>query len=238
MVVLSSSEEQATAASDITDRRYQYSYYTNGDFQQDGDNKQFMFYEYLPSGLTWDSLNQMTVNAVAEGTRCKYRVLGYKSGGGGTLCYDSGFKGEFGIAIDITGANFDYFNVILSVYDDSGQQYNIGNIDSCYIVYAWGELVQLPTTPPALVDSAEAIESGINGTATETLPTVLTTVTYTTIAIDKDSAAADINYFGAGWQIVQYTFGFMYDRAASWTTYFLTAMMFVALLSYVLSKGW
>lgn len=242
MAVLSSSEDQATAASDITDKRYQYSYFTNGDFSQDGDNKQFMFYEYLPSGLSWDTLNQMTVNAVAEGTRCKYRVLGYKSGGGGSLCYDSGWNGEFGIAIDITGANFDYFNVILSVYDDSGQQYTIGNIDSCYIVYAWGELVQLPTTPPALVDGVQSIEEGINGTATVTRsPSIVTTVTvtYDTSDLpDADGVIGEVQQFGAGFQIVQYTFGWLFYSADFRIRLFIEISMSLAIISYVLSKGW
>lgn len=233
MVGLLSFGTQATAASDITDRRYQYSYFTNGDFQQDGDDKQFMFYEYLPSGLSWDTLNQMTVNAVSEGTRCNYRVFGYRSGGGGTLVYDSGDGGEFGVAIDITGANFDYFNVILSVPDGA-----VGNIDSCYIVYAWGELVQLPTTPPELIDSAAAIESGINGTATETLPQNITTVTYTTMSFSDRDIQIYSTSFGTGWQWVTVAFDRLYRHSTDRIANFIAIFLILAPVAYILTKGW
>ena len=52
----------------------------------------------------------MTCNVTAGGLRCHYRVLGYRSGGGGTLIFDSGWGGQYGQAIDIQGAGFDYYN--------------------------------------------------------------------------------------------------------------------------------
>lgn len=113
----------------------------------------------------------MVVNITAGGVRCDYRVFGYRSGGGGTLVFDSGGRGQFGQAIDITGAGFDYYNVIVSAYDDTGTQIQVGTIDSAYIIFAYGELVQLPTTPPELVEHAASIDEGINGGQVSTLPT-------------------------------------------------------------------
>lgn len=230
-----------SSAASVTDKRYQYTYFTNGDFQQDGDNKQFMFYEYLPANLSWDTLNQMTVNAVAEGTRCNYRVLGYRSGGGGTLVFDSGWLGQYGVAIDITGANFDYYNVILSLPTDFDENTpaTVGNIDSCYIIFAWGELVQLPTTPPELINGVDAIESGINGTATETLPTVVSTATFTTMVLDDPNSITNSSQqFSAGWNIIQTTFKWIYSQSDIRFTIFIAMMMTLAVVSYIFSKGW
>ena len=142
---------KSSAASELTDNRYSFTYFVNGDFVQNGLDKSLMFYEYLPSGLSWDTLNSMVANFTADGVRCEYRIFGYKSGGGGTLVFDSGGGGKYGQAIDITGANFDYFNILLSAYDKEGNQIEVGNIDSGYIVWGYGELVQLPTTPPSLL---------------------------------------------------------------------------------------
>lgn len=162
---------KSTAASELTDSRYSFTYFVNGDFVQNGLDKSLMFYEYLPSGLSWDTLNSMVANFTADGVRCEYRVFGYKSGGGGTLVFDSGGGGKYGQAIDITGAGFDYFNILLSAYDKDGNQIEVGNIDSGYIVWGYGELVQLPTTPPELVDDVDSINEGINGGEESTLPT-------------------------------------------------------------------
>lgn len=171
LVIIEQASFLKSNAASLTDNRYRYSYFTNGDFVQDGLDKHFVFYEYLPDGLSWDTLNQMVVNITADGVRCDYRVFGYRSGGGGTLVYDSGGRGQFGQAIDITGANFDYYNVIVSAYDDTGTQIQVGTIDSAYIIFAYGELVQLPTTPPELVEHAASIDDAINGGIDEQVPT-------------------------------------------------------------------
>lgn len=224
----------SSATSEITDNRYQYVYYTNGDFQTDGLHKQFMFYEYLPSGLSWDTLTQMTCNVTAGGLRCNYRVLGYRSGGGGTLIFDSGWGGQYGQAIDIQGAGFDYYNIILSCVDDTGQEVQVGNIDSAYVVFAYGELVQLPTTPPELVDGVQSIDDAINGGTEENvdsysdslpninnsdIPSSISTSTFTT-------------YFAF--------IGYIWSRLRSvgaWNAV-ITFAISCAIIGYVIYKGW
>lgn len=230
---------KSSAASEITDKRYKYTYFTDGDFQQMGLDKQLMFYEYLPDGLSWDTLQQMVANFTADGVRLEYRILGYKSGGGGTLVFDSGDKGTFGQAVDIQGANFDYYNIYLSAFDEDGVQQQVGHIDSGYIIFSWGELVQLPTTPPELVDGVQSIEEGINGTATVTRPP--SSVTVTTVRIDVDAqSAVDNAAAGAlhGFAVI----GGIWQKFTSfpWASMrgaFVAAISF-AIIGYILSKGW
>jgi hypothetical protein len=201
-----------------------------------------MFYEYLPDGLSWDTLNSMVANFTADGVRCQYRIFGYRSGGGGTLIFDSGGGGMYGQSIDITGAGFDYYNILLSAFDKDGTQIAVGNIDSGYVIFSWGELVQLPTTPPELIDGVQSIEEGINGTATVTRPpSIVTTVTVTTDDVglpDHNGVNADIMQFGAGFHIVQYTFGWLFYRSEMRLKLFVEICMGLAVVSYVLSKGW
>lgn len=170
-LTVTANSQKSSAASELTDKRYSFTYFVDGDFIQNGLDKSLMFYENLPSELSWDTLNSMVANFTADGVRLEYRIFGYKSGGGGTLVFDSGGGGKYGQAIDITGANFDYFNLLLSAYDKDGNQQQVGYIDSGYIVWGYGELVQLPTTPPELVDDVDSINEGINGGEESTLPT-------------------------------------------------------------------
>lgn len=230
---------KSSAANEITDKRYKYTYFTNGDFVQNGLDKSLTFYEYLPDDLSWDTLNSMVANFTADGVRCQYRIFGYRSGGGGTLVFDSGGGGMYGQAIDITGAGFDYYNILLSAFDTDGTQIQVGNIDSGYVIFSWGELVQLPTTPPELVDGVQSIEEGINGTATVTRPP--SSVTVTTVRIDVDAqSAVDNAAAGAlhGFAVI----GGIWQKFTSfpWASMrgaFAAAISF-AIIGYILSKGW
>lgn len=231
---------KSKAASEITDKRYRYTYFTDGDFRQDGLDKSLMFYEYLPNELSWDTLNSMVANFTADGVRCKYRIFGYKSGGGGTLVFDSGGGGTYGQAIDITGAGFDYYNILLSAFDDDGNQIAVGNIDSGYVIFSWGELVQLPTTPPELVDGVQSIEEGINGTVTVTrAPSSVTTVPTSTVDINADDAAEDIMTAApSGFVLISHIFSWFITETPLQVQAAMYAFLALALIGFILEKGW
>lgn len=231
---------RSNAASEITDKRYQYTYFTDGDFRTDGLDKSLMFYEYLPSGLSWDTLSGMVANFTADGVRCQYRIFGYKSGGGGTLVFDSGGGGMYGQAIDITGAGFDYYNILLSAYDKDGTQIQVGNIDSGYVIFSWGELVQLPTTPPELVDAAESAAEGINGTATIPLPpSAVTTSTVTVDFSDLDTPAdvtSELWEFGSAFNVMCTIFNYLLYSAEIRIRIAIGVCMTLCIVSYILTK--
>lgn len=230
---------KSSAASEITDKRYRYTYFTDGDFRQEGLDKSLMFYEYLPDGLSWDTLNSMVANFTADGVRCQFRIFGYRSGGGGTLIFDSGGGGMYGQAIDITGAGFDYYNILLSAFDKEGTQIQVGNIDSGYVIFSWGELVQLPTTPPELVNGVQSIEEGINGTVTVTLPPSDITTATVSYDQDPDDIATDLN--DASWNgflIIQRCFHYLFYDSVMQVRAVLFACIALAIIGFILSKGW
>lgn len=230
---------KSNAANEITDKRYKYTYFTDGDFQQMGLDKQLMFYEYLPDNLSWDTLQQMVANFTADGVRLEYRILGYKSGGGGTLVFDSGDNGSFGQAVDIQGANFDYYNIYLSAFDEDGVQQQVGHIDSGYVIFSWGELVQLPTTPPELVDGVQSIEEGINGTVTVTRPPSNITTATIPYNQDPDDIATDLN--DAAWNsflVIQRCFHYLFYDSIMQIRALMFACIALTVIGFILSKGW
>lgn len=231
---------RSNAASEITDKRFKYTYFTDGDFRTDGLDKSLMFYEYLPSGLSWDTLSSMVANFTADGVRCQYRIFGYKSGGGGTLVFDSGGGGMYGQAIDITGAGFDYYNILLSAFDKDGNQIQVGTIDSGYVIFSWGELVQLPTTPPELVDGVQSIEEGINGTATVTRPpSSVTTVPTSTVDINAEDTASDVmTAASSGLVLISNVFAWFVTVPPIQIRAAIFAFLGLALIGFVLEKGW
>lgn len=172
LTVAANSLKSEAAAINQTDV---YTYYqSDGDFGSDGgDGKQFKFYKYMSdfSAFDWNNLNHMYVVAVSDSHKLYYRITGYRSGGGGTLMFDSGWTAP-NTSVDCRGANFDYYLIELRRYDDglTGEQTQVGYLDTIYTSFSYGTEVQLPTTPPEIVTGIQSIEEAINGGEDETLP--------------------------------------------------------------------
>lgn len=220
-------------AASITESGSYAFYQSNGDFGSDGgDGKQYLFYKYMSDfdSFTWDNLNYMTVNAVSDGVRLKYRITGFRSGGGGTMVFDSGWS-QYAVATEVKGANFDYYLLELRAYDTDGVQIPLRTIDSVVTYFGYGVSVQLPTTPPELVDSAQNIESAIVGGEVETLPPDSDGLpTYTSGALGRASFGSDIiAFFGAFWYLVNWCF----SVHPAYTSAF-TLMILIAVVGYIL----
>jgi len=161
---------RASAASEFSEGKSYPFYQINGDFASDGgDGKQLIYYKYISDFediFDWSNLQYMTVNAVSNGHRLRPRILGYRNG---EQVFDSGL-GNYAVAFNVQGANFDYYLLILAQYDDNNQQVPIGDIDTCCTYFGYSQQVQLPTTPNELVEGVQGIESAIIGGEVETLP--------------------------------------------------------------------
>lgn len=161
---------RASAASEFSEGKSYPFYQINGDFASDGgDGKQLIYYKYISDfegTFDWSNLQYITVNAVSDGHRLRPRILGYRNG---EQVFDSGL-GNYAVAFNVQGANFDYYLLILAQYDNNDQQVPIGNIDTCCTYFGYSQQVQLPTTPNELVEGVQGIESAITGGEIETLP--------------------------------------------------------------------
>ena len=223
---------ESNAAEPTQNENYAY-YQGDGDFNSDGDlGKQYAFYKYISDfdEFDWSNLRYMTVNAVSDGTRLQYRITGYKSGGGGTLIFDSGWH-MYATAVQVEGAGFDYYLLELREYDENGQQVQIGYIDSIVTYFGYSEVVQLPTTPPELVTGVQDIQSAIVGGEIEEVTTDTADLpSYNSGDIsDTETPSAITGFFSLFAYCVSWLFG-CHPLLSSCLTLFIV----LALVGYIL----